>query len=581
MCVIESDKRLTEKKLLKKTISSLYDQIISFDSSFSNYKDRISEIKEQIESGQINVAILGQFKRGKSSVINSLLEGFILPTSVLPLTNIPTYIKHCSEDKVEVYFEKKTPPDLFRCRNFPEIREILSRYVSEDMNPENHLNVEKVILYSKSDLLKNGLVLIDTPGIGSTNLHNTSSTLDFIPRCDAGIFVFSADPPITEVELKFLSDTKEKISKIFFVLNKIDLFDSENIHKIIEFYKKILAEKSGFNNPEIYPLSSKWFFENKSCNGVDRLKSGLLSFMDQEKNMLLSKMLLNKTENIVSDMMLQLNMSLRSYLLPIDELEKKCISFEKKISEVEKKKTNSFALLTFEKNRMFDLIEERSKKLRENSYSRLVSVIKNAVSKNAADQKEIFEAEVASLFDREFSEMTEFFNEKTTEVMAEYERSVVELLESVKIEASEIFEIVYVAQKLNTGVENRREAYWVNSKFSASFIPVPDEWIDRILPRNIRKQRIMKRFSEQADLVVTANVENLRWSIIQNVGDTFIKFISKMENEFLEIKKITIDAANSVVNKRKSSVLETEKIISDIKEQINKLEEFTEVLERT
>ena len=53
-----------------------------------------------------------------------------------------------------------------------------------------------------------GQVLIDTPGIGSTFRHNAQATLNFLPQCDAALFLVSADPPITEVEVDFLKEVR-------------------------------------------------------------------------------------------------------------------------------------------------------------------------------------------------------------------------------------------------------------------------------------------------------------------------------------------------------------------------------------
>jgi predicted GTPase len=65
-------------------------------------------------------------------------------------------------------------------------------------------------------------VLIDTPGIGSTHRHNTGMTLRFLPQCDAALFLVSADPPITEVEVAFLIEVRNRVQDLFFVMNKMD-----------------------------------------------------------------------------------------------------------------------------------------------------------------------------------------------------------------------------------------------------------------------------------------------------------------------------------------------------------------------
>ena len=77
----------------------------------------------------------------------------------------------------------------------------LAGFVTEKGNPKNKLGVAEVQVDLPAPILTGGVVLIDTPGIGSTYRHNTSATLNFLKQCDAALFLVSADPPITEVEL--------------------------------------------------------------------------------------------------------------------------------------------------------------------------------------------------------------------------------------------------------------------------------------------------------------------------------------------------------------------------------------------
>jgi len=150
----------------------------------------------------IHLAVLGQFKRGKSTFVNALLGEELLPTAIVPLTAIPTFIEHADRLQATI---------IFTDHRHNEICQPLARFVTESANPENKLGVSQVDVYYPSDLLKNGLVLIDTPGIGSTFRHNTVATLNFLPQCDAAVFVVSADPPPTEVEIEFLRQVQGKV----------------------------------------------------------------------------------------------------------------------------------------------------------------------------------------------------------------------------------------------------------------------------------------------------------------------------------------------------------------------------------
>ncbi|MCX5841974.1 MAG: dynamin family protein, partial [Deltaproteobacteria bacterium] len=91
------------------------------------------------------------------------------------------------------------------------------------------------------------VVLIDTPGIGSTYRHNTEATMNFLPQCDAALFLVSADPPITEVEVAFLQEIKSRVTRLFFVLNKVDYLTDSERETALEFYRTILTRDAGIN----------------------------------------------------------------------------------------------------------------------------------------------------------------------------------------------------------------------------------------------------------------------------------------------------------------------------------------------
>ena len=175
--------------------------------SESNIIQRISRSRNALATERFNLAVLGGFKRGKSTFINALLGNSILPTGVTPLTSIVTMVKYGESVEVEVRFmdgrtEKISVKDLFG-------------YITEKGNPSNKLNVSEVEVTFDAPLLKEGITLIDTPGTGSTYQENTQATFRFIGHVDAGIFLIASDPPISESELEFLHLIDKDIEKIF------------------------------------------------------------------------------------------------------------------------------------------------------------------------------------------------------------------------------------------------------------------------------------------------------------------------------------------------------------------------------
>ncbi|MDH5203958.1 MAG: dynamin family protein, partial [Nitrospirota bacterium] len=190
------------------------------------------ELKEKIQDNVFNLVVLGQFKRGKTSLINALLGTEILPTAVVPLTSIATILKYGEALRIKVYFNDG---------RMTEIRpESLSQYVTEKGNPKNEKNVQEVIITYPSPYLKDGVRLIDTPGVGSIYQHNTDVAYQYLPKSDAALFLLSVDQPVSQAELDFLKDVKEYSYRIFFLQNKADYVGSEDLSESISFSKKII-----------------------------------------------------------------------------------------------------------------------------------------------------------------------------------------------------------------------------------------------------------------------------------------------------------------------------------------------------
>ena len=178
--------------------------------------DRTSclEWKEKLETNTFNLVAVGQFKRGKTCLINALLGADILPVSVVPLTSIVTIVVYGETVGVKVFFKNGKIVDI------PV--ESLPDYVTETGNPKNEKAVSEVVVFYPSPYLKDGVRLVDTPGVGSVYVHNTDVAYRYLPKSDAALFLLSIDQPVSSAEIEFLNDVREYAGRIFFLLNKTD-----------------------------------------------------------------------------------------------------------------------------------------------------------------------------------------------------------------------------------------------------------------------------------------------------------------------------------------------------------------------
>lgn len=248
-------------------------------------KNQCEELLVKLAEDRFTLAVLGEFKRGKSSLMNAIIGKEILPTGVLPLTSAITVLKYGAKERLLIdreggLYSSEVP-----------IGE-LSDYVTEKGNPQNQKKVKTAYLELPVPFLRYGLEFVDTPGVGSAIVANTETTYKFLPSCDAVLFVTSVDTPLTTDELEFLNNIKEYVSKIFFIVNKIDLITESEKEEIITFLSQTIKSNVGIDIDKIFPVSCKLALDARApgyadeyeASGLKTLEDSFASFLTEEKS---------------------------------------------------------------------------------------------------------------------------------------------------------------------------------------------------------------------------------------------------------------------------------------------------------
>jgi len=212
-------------------------------------------LTERLSEGRFYVACIGQFKRGKSTLIGALIADPILPTGVVPITTVPTVIRFGASRSARVRFRGGSwtsiaPSDL-------------RLYVSEEHNPENRKQVEGVEVFVPSSLLATGMCLVDTPGLGSVFGGSTAATHAFVPHIDAAIVVVGADPTLAGDELELVQAVGKQVQNLVIVLNKADRTTDAEREAAREFTRRVLEKTLGRPIGEIYEISALEQLENR------------------------------------------------------------------------------------------------------------------------------------------------------------------------------------------------------------------------------------------------------------------------------------------------------------------------------
>ena len=209
---------------------------------------RTEDLIDKIENQKITISVIGQFKRGKSMLVNSILGDKILPIGIVPVTAVVTTIEH-GERAATVRFDNGIIKEI--------PFEDMSDYINEQSNSDNHLGVRQVAVYSPSDFLEGGITLVDTPGVGSVHQKNTDEAYAFVKESDAVIFMLSVDSPINQIEVEFLKNAKEFASKFYFVVNKIDTIDEDDLKEYVDYCRDLIKRLMEVDSIQLFSVSAK------------------------------------------------------------------------------------------------------------------------------------------------------------------------------------------------------------------------------------------------------------------------------------------------------------------------------------
>jgi GTPase SAR1 family protein len=546
-------------------------------------RKKLEELEKRLQEGRFNLAVLGQFKRGKSTFLNALLGDELLPSSVLPLTAIPTLIQFGNSLLVRALNHDGTVKEEILGKRHEEIAAFLAKYVTEESNPNNRLGIAHVEVFYQAPILGKGVVLIDTPGIGSTYRHNTEATLAFLPQCDAAMFLISADPPISEVELDFLKKVRSRVPKLFFILNKVDYLSEEEKQASVQFFKKILREQGGIEgDAPLFCVSARRGMNAKVArdedgwiaSGMAEVKDHLIEFLVKDKNDTLQSALSRKAEDILSDILMQVHLAVRTLQMPLEELEERRRVFEEKINDAEHQRVVAGDMLRGDRKRSLEFLENQSIQLRRKARTYLEdiveSVLKDQPDMNAA--RKTLSDTIPTFFEEELFEMAKIFDAHVHQTLNPHQKSADKLIETIRKAAAELFEIPYHAPKSSDAFEMTREPYWVTSERRNFFNPIPENLVLRMLPPGVRRLRIRKRLHEDIESLVTQNVENLRWATLQNLDRAFRNFSALLDERMSNTIKATHGAIQAACAKRREQSDAVAEELARLADAGNKLE---------
>jgi GTPase SAR1 family protein len=192
----------------------------------SDLNARLKQARARLLDDQIRVLVVGEFKQGKSLLINGLVTASVCPVYDDVATSVPTVVRYADSPTVTLVRELEADGDSSepRTERIQVPVEELADHVSEAGNPGNRERLSFAEVGVPRRILANGLEVVDTPGVGGLHSVHGAATMAALPSADAVLLVSDASQEYTEPELEFLRQAQKVCPNVGCVLTKTDLY---------------------------------------------------------------------------------------------------------------------------------------------------------------------------------------------------------------------------------------------------------------------------------------------------------------------------------------------------------------------
>jgi len=254
------------------------------------------DLVRKLAEDRFHLVVVGEFNHGKSTFVNALLGHAALPVGVTPTTAAIHHLRYADQPEATVVFSNG------RREAFP-FEQVRRFSVGGDSHPEE---VDFLEVGYPAPLLKERILLVDTPGVNDLSLQRADITYSYIPRADAVLFLLDAGQILKESERVFLQDKLLKASrdKIVFVITKWDLLNKDEQGEALGYAKEQLAKL--IKDPVVFPVSAEEALARvekgetaPDGSGMPELVVHLTRFLAEERGRILLDNALGEGLNVV------------------------------------------------------------------------------------------------------------------------------------------------------------------------------------------------------------------------------------------------------------------------------------------
>ena len=226
---------------------------------------------------------------------------------------------------------------------------------------------------------------------------------------------------------------------------------------------------------------------------------------------------------------MELELLLKALEMPLTDLEQRRLLLEQSLQQILQQQVVAGDLLAGDRKRVLAYLEAQADELRAAANRHLTQLVERLILQEPVASVETTAHErlaqaIPKFFERELAQTASGFATYIDGIFAPHRQRADTLVGEVRQAAAKIFEIEFRAAGEAEAFQMKRQPYWVKDEWRVGFGEIPDDWVDRLLPVKVRQERIKKRLNQHVDMLVTRNVENLRWATLQNVEMAFLSF---------------------------------------------------------
>ena len=231
----------------------------------SDNQSKLKHLIQKMKKDVFQLVVVGEFSRGKSTLINALLGEDILPSDPNPTTVMLNVIKNSDDEHYLIHYRNGEVREISKeefknivAKNDNEASNFSEAIMQNQMNAMRNMQIKYAEIQKENDFGKIGIDVVDTPGINDIDKTREEVTLKYIPESDAAIIVCSATEPLTCSEHKFIKEQLigNNITKIFVAISYADVLHTKEDR--MRIYNHFTEGLNGIVPPErIFLVSNK------------------------------------------------------------------------------------------------------------------------------------------------------------------------------------------------------------------------------------------------------------------------------------------------------------------------------------